>query len=301
MEIKILHARESDKGKRLDVYLAEALKEGLSRSHIKKLIDKGHVTIGDVVKKAHYLLKGTEEIKVRIPESGNKNIKPEKIDIEIIYEDEDIIVVNKPSGMVVHPADGNPSHTLVNALLYHTKSNLAQVSTSPRPGIVHRLDKEVSGLLVAAKTDLAYNALIRGFKNKTIKRKYTAFVKGIINQNTGIADLPIGRSKRDRKKMAVRFLNSKEAVTEFKVLKRFNDHTKLELRLQTGRTHQIRVHMSYMGHPIIGDTKYGGGVYSRIALYAAELHLLHPRTKKPLIFNIDMPEELKKLDTLKAL
>jgi 23S rRNA pseudouridine1911/1915/1917 synthase len=286
----------ADSGKRLDSFLAEKLKDKFSRNQLKRLIEEEKVFVDKKIKSAHYKLKGAETIDIILPEKQKAQIIPENILLDIIYEDDDIIVINKPAGMVVHPAEGNPNHTLVNALLFHTKGKLSHADTSTRPGIVHRLDKEVSGLIITAKTDYAHKILVEGFKTKAIKRKYIAFVDGIIPQDQGRTELPIGRAQHDRKKMAVRFTNSKEAATRFKVLKRFPAYTKLELQLETGRTHQIRVHASYMGHPIIGDTKYGGTTYKAIALYAAELTLQHPRTGQHLHFQIGLPPQLTLLD-----
>lgn len=291
-----LKSRADDRQKRLDAYLAERLKGRFSRNQIRNLIAAGRVSVNGKIKKASYHLKGQEAIEIVFADTQKVKIAPEDIPLEIVYEDEDILVVNKKAGMVVHPAAGNPNHTLVNALLFHTKGRLSHLNTSSRPGIVHRLDKEVSGLMVVAKTDIAHQVLTEDFKRKRIRRKYIAFVEGRVAQDKGIVCFPIGRAARDRKKMAVRFLHSKEALTRYKVLKRFSTYTKLELELGTGRTHQIRVHMSYLGYPIIGDTKYGGGRFKRIALYAAGLILRHPRTDKPLEFTIDMPPELKELE-----
>ncbi|MFH1646006.1 MAG: RluA family pseudouridine synthase, partial [Candidatus Omnitrophota bacterium] len=195
----------------------------------------------------------------------------------------------------VHPAVGNLSGTLVNALLFHTKGNLSHMD-SPRPGIVHRLDKDVSGLMVAAKTDFAHKFFVEQFKERSVKRDYIAFVNGIVIKDAGEVSLPIGRSVRDRKKMAVKFFNSKEAFTVYRVEKRFRDYTKMKISLMTGRTHQIRVHLSHIGHPIIGDTKYGGKRFERIALYAERLSFIHPRTQKKMVFEVGLPEELKELE-----
>lgn len=286
-----------DKGKRLDSYLAERLKGKFSRSQIKRFIKDANVFVDGQIRKAHYNMKGGQTIEIILPDTQKTKLVPEDIPLDIIYEDEDMLVVNKEAGMVVHPAAGNPNHTLVNALLFHTKGRLSHLNTSSRPGIVHRLDKEVSGLMVVAKSDSAHQALVKGFKDRSIIRKYIAFVKGRVPQDNGMLSFPIGRAIRDRKKMAVRFLHSKQALTRYKVLKRFPTYTKLELSLETGRTHQIRVHMSYIGYPIIGDARYGGGRFERIALYAAELNLKHPITDKQLTFVADMPEEVKSLET----
>lgn len=320
---EVIITQISDKGKRLDAYLAQRLKGKFSRSQIKRFIEAGQVWVDGLIRKAHFKIEVKQTIEIILPNARQLKITPEDIPLDIIYEDEDILVVNKKAGMVVHPAPGNPEHTLVNALLFHTKGRLSHLDTSSRPGIVHRLDKEVSGLMVVAKSDRAHQVLVEDFKRKAVKRRYLAFVKGRVPQDDGVISFPIGRSTRDRKKMAVRFLHSKEALTRYKVLKRFSTYTKLELNLETGRTHQIRVHLSHIGYPIIGDTRYGGGCFERIALprqgsggliprssyqsapllerrgialYAAELILRHPASGQQLRFVIDMPEELKKLE-----
>ena len=285
-----------DNGKRLDIYLFEKLSSLYSRSQLKRFIKQGIVHVSGIIRKPNYQVKEADSVDVVFPQIENKHIPAQDIPLDIVYEDSDIIVINKPSGMVVHPAAGNKEHTLVNALIFHTKGKLAYVESSPRPGIVHRLDKEVSGLMVAAKTDSAYRALIKDFKERAIKKIYIAFVQGNVANDTGRVELPVGRSSRDRKKMAVRFFNAKEALTSFEVIKRFTDYTKLRIQITTGRTHQIRVHMSYLGYPIIGDLKYGGRKFIRIALYAAELKFTHPSSGKELLFKVDMPHELKELD-----
>lgn len=295
MDNEILKVDAAEAGMRLDVYLARRLRDRYSRSRVKRFIENSLVTVSSKTRKAHYRVIEGDVVNILTPEAGKTEIAPEKIPLEVIYEDGDIIVINKPPGMVVHPAPGNTGHTLVNALLFHTKNRLANINGT-RPGIVHRLDKEVSGLVVAAKTDSAYRALVESFKARFVKKTYIAFVRGVVSRDEAFLELPIGRAARDRKKMAVRFFNSKEALTRFKVLKRFKDYTKLSIRIDTGRTHQIRVHMSYIGHPVIGDTKYGGGAFKRIALYAAELELSHPRTGSKALFKIGIPEDLKTLD-----
>jgi len=296
MDKKRLEAGIEDEGKRLDIYLAQKLRDQYSRSQIKRFIEKLLVTVSGRKKKAHYLIVSDDVVEIILPEAEETSIASEDIPLEIIYEDNDIIVLNKPSGMVVHPAPGNKDHTLVNALLFYTNNRLAHIGSLTRPGIVHRLDKEVSGLMVVAKTDIAYRGLVDSFKARSIKKTYIAFVKGLVSQDSGSSELPIGRATRDRKKMAVKFFNSKEAITRFEVLKRFKDYTKLRIHIETGRTHQIRVHMSYMGYPIIGDSRYDGESFKRIALYASKLEFLHPRTEKGLCLKIDTPDELKVLD-----
>jgi 23S rRNA pseudouridine1911/1915/1917 synthase len=295
MNDRYFEAQPDDIGKRLDVCLFGKLKHNYSRSQLKGFIEKGCVAVSGSIKKPNYQIKKKDFIKITLPQKEDSAIPPENIPLDIVYEDNDIIVLNKPSGMVVHPAAGNTEHTLVNALMFHTQGKLAHIE-GKRPGIVHRLDKEVSGLMVAAKTEKAYRFLVDGFKAKSVQRTYIAFVKGILLNDKGCLELPIGRSSRDRKKMAVRFFNSKQAFTSFMVLKRFEEYTKLRIQIQTGRTHQIRVHMSYIGHPIMGDIKYGGRAFDRIALYAAELELDHPESGKRLSFKISMPDALKILD-----
>ena len=296
MNEKSFNVKLQDDSKRLDVYLFQKLDNLYSRSQLKRIIQQGLVSVSGNVRKPNYQVKDGDSVCVNFPDKKTCLVLPQQIPLDVVYEDSDIIIVDKPSGMVVHPASGNNDNTLVNALLYHAKGKLAHACSSPRPGIVHRLDKDVSGLIIAAKTDCAYSKLIQGFKERTIKKTYIAFVEGIVAGDQGCLELPIGRSPRDRKKMAVRFFNSKEAFTDFKVIKRFKDYTKLRVNIATGRTHQIRVHMSYMGHPVIGDQKYGSRRFKRIALYAAELEFSHPRTGKKLLFKVDMPDELKELD-----
>jgi 23S rRNA pseudouridine1911/1915/1917 synthase len=296
MNKESFNVQAQDKGKRLDAYLFEKLNGSYSRSQLKCLIKQGLVSVSGIIRKPNYQVKNGDYACISFPDIKTCPTLPQQISLDVIHEDSDIIVVNKPSGMVVHPASGNKDNTLVNALLFYTKGKLAHAGSSPRPGIVHRLDKEVSGLIIAAKTDYAYSKLVQSFKQRTIEKTYIAFVEKNVARDKGSLELPIGRSSRDRKKMAVKFFNAKEASTCFEVIKRFTGYTKLKVQIATGRTHQIRVHMSYMGHPIIGDLKYGGRKFKRIALYASELEFLHPRTGKKLLFKVDMPGELKELD-----
>lgn len=286
---------QEDAGKRLDKFLAEHMPEKFSRSFLQKLVAGGSVLVNGQVPKKHHKLSPDESIEINIPEPVTSSIKPEKIPIKIVYEDEHLLVVDKSADMVVHPAPGNYSGTLVNALLWHCK-NLSGIGGVLKPGIVHRIDKGTSGLLVVAKTDEAHRFLAKQFKAKTTARAYVALVKGVVQFDNGIVDLPIGRSNRDRKKMAVDFASTKEAVTRYKVLERFKDHTLLEIVLGTGRTHQIRVHMAYIGYPIVGDDKYGShGLIGRPALHAKTLGFIHPATKKYMEFTSKIPEDMKKL------
>ena len=290
---KIVVTKETEL-KRLDVYLTEVLEE--SRNFILKNIKSGNIKVNNNIVKGGYLLKENDVIEI-----GNLNvdttIKSEKIDINILYEDDYIIVVNKKSGMVVHPGNGNYSNTLVNALMYHT-DNLSDEGGSERCGIVHRIDKDTSGILLIAKTNEAHRILSDDFKNKNVKRKYIALVHGVIDNNKGKIDAPIGRSKVDRKKMCVTDENSKHAITTFTVLERFKNATLLELILETGRTHQIRVHMDYINHPVVNDPTYGRrkqiNDYGQM-LHAAYLGFTHPITKKFLEFSCEPDEEFNEI------
>ena len=281
-----------DVKKRLDVFLAEALGVKCSRSSIKAAILNGFVLLNNKNVKASHKLKENDEIVFTPPPPKASTATPEDIPINIIYEDDAIVVVNKPAGMVVHPAIGNYSHTLENALLFHCK-NLSNLGAPLRPGVVHRLDKDVSGVLVLAKTDQAYRELVKQFKERTINRKYIAFVKGVPALKKGKLELPIGRSRRDRKKMAVTLTgkNAKQAVTYYEVVKQYKGYSELIINLGTGRTHQIRVHTSYIGHPIIGDTHYGGPKSKRLMLHAVSLGFKHPIKGNDLYFEVPLPEE----------
>lgn len=286
----------ADKGKRLDKFLVENLPKTFSRVFLQKLIAGGHILVNKTGAKPNHRILPGESIDVVIPEATVSGIEPEKIKLKIIYEDDDLLVINKPVGMAVHPAPGSGSKTLVNALLGHCKK-LSGIGGVLKPGIVHRIDKDVSGLLVAAKTDRAHHALAEQFKEKTASRVYYAVVKGVVQLDNGIIDLPIGRSDRDRKKMAVSFERSREAVTRYKVLERFKSATLLEITLGTGRTHQIRVHLSYIGYPILGDLKYGTAMadFKRPALHAKILGFTHPVTKKYMQFKTELPRDMKLL------
>lgn len=282
---------------RLDVFLAAQLKE-LSRSYIQRLIGDAHITVNGKPAKANYKLHIADEVEMCIPPAEILTAKPENIPLDIIYEDEHIIVVNKPRGMVVHPAAGNESGTLVNALLYHC-TDLSGINGTIRPGIVHRLDKDTSGVMVAAKTDKAHASLAFQIKNRIASRRYLAIVHGNIREEQGIINAPIGRDPNDRQKMAVTFTNSKQAVTNFRVLQRFGDYSFVECKLLTGRTHQIRVHMAYIGHPVAGDPKYGPQRphfnIAGQALHSTELMLNHPVLEKKMIFSAPLPEDMQEI------
>lgn len=288
--MKELEINNENEGKRLDLYLTEILKE--SRNFILKNIKLGNILVNGNIVKGGYSLKENDKIVIK-DLTVDTSINKEDIPLDILYEDNDIIVVNKKSGMVVHPGNGNYSHTLVNALMAHT-DDLSDEGGSERCGIVHRIDKDTSGILLVAKTNKAHRILSDGFKNKTIKRKYIALVYGVINNNYGKIVAPIGRSKTDRKKMAVTDENSKEATTNFKVLERYKNSTLVELILETGRTHQIRVHMDYIGHPVVNDPTYGRrkkiNDYGQM-LHAEYLGFNHPITGEFMEFSVSPEKE----------
>ncbi len=283
-----------EQGQRIDVFLAHCLE--MSRSHIQKLLASGQVTVNTKVVKANYKIECGDAIELTVEESIPSEIKAENIPLVILLEDNDVIVVNKARGMVVHPASGNYSGTLVNALLHHCQ-DLSGINGVVRPGIVHRLDKDTSGVMVAAKNDLAHLHLARQIKERQASRKYIAIVHGNIKEEQGTIQAPIGRHPVDRKKMAVVFTNSKEAITHFRVLERFGNYTILECRLMTGRTHQIRVHMAHIGYPLVGDPKYGPEKrhfsIDGQALHSTELSFVHPASGEQMYFTAPLPEDMK--------
>ena len=284
---------------RLDKVCSEIFSD-YSRSQIKQLLDGGNITVNGKTEKAKYKVKSGDLIRLEEPETKTLELRPENIPLDIVYEDDDVIVINKPQGMVVHPAPGHNEHTLVNALLYHCP--LSTINGTFRPGIVHRIDKDTSGLLMVAKNDKAHRSLAKQLKDKTNIREYVALVHGRIAEDEGTINAPIGRSLKDRKKQAV-VKDGRNAVTHFEVLKRYRDYTFVKCILETGRTHQIRVHMKYIGHPLVGDPLYGpkktikgNGQF----LHAGKLGFVHPTTGKLLIFEAPLPkifqECLEKLD-----
>lgn len=273
---------------RIDTYLAKIL--DISRSKASKMLENHVLVNGNKVKNS-YNVKREDKIEVRPFQEDNLEALPEKMDLDIVYEDDDVIVVNKANGVVVHPAIGNTHHTLVNGLLYHSKQ-LSSRNGEFRPGIVHRIDAYTTGLLMVAKNDKAHDILSKQLSDKTTHRKYIALVWGVIPNETGTIDAPIGRDEKDRKKMNVTSLNSKEAVTHFKVLKRYKNATLIELQLETGRTHQIRVHMNYIGYPIVNDPVYGKRKLidqTGQCLHAKELGFVHPTTGQYLEFSCELP------------
>ena len=279
----------NDDGMRLDKYLV-SLYEGTSRSAIQNMIKNGDVFVNDKAMKANYILSKNDKVKVCFRENTETSLKKEDISLDIVYEDSDIIVINKPSGMVVHPACGNKDGTLVNALLYHCE-DLSGINGETRPGIVHRIDKDTSGLLVACKNDFSHKNLSEQFKDKKVKKIYYAIVTGVIPHNVGLIDAPIGRDLTNRQKMAINEVG-KNAVTHFKVLERFKNHTLVEVKLETGRTHQIRVHMKYIGYPIAGDPVYGNkkevSEHGQF-LHAKKLAFYHPRSGEWMEFDSNLP------------
>lgn len=287
----------AEKSLRIDKYLIEEL--DYSRSKIQRMIENKAILVNDKEVKNSYVLKLDDEIIINEEYSEEVDIVAENIPLDIYYEDDYLMVVNKPSGMVVHPAAGNFSGTLVNALMYHCNNNLSSVNGSVRPGIVHRIDKDTSGLLLVAKTDEVHEDLARQISEKTVLRKYVALVNGVINEDTATIDAPIGRDVNNRKKMAVTDVNAKEAVTHFRVLERLKNVTLIECKLETGRTHQIRVHLDYIGHSVVNDPIYGkrkmdDSEFGQM-LHAKVLGFVHPITKQYLEFMADVPLKFKEI------
>lgn len=283
-------------GERIDRFLTEQMAD-LSRSQIQNMIENGLVLVVGKQVKPNYKLRAGDKISLTLPEPESTEVEPEDIPLDIVYEDSDVIVVNKPRGLVVHPAAGHMKGTLVNALLYHCK-DLSGINGVLRPGIVHRIDKDTSGLLMAAKNDLAHQSLAVQLKEHTVTRKYIAVVHGVVNHDLGTIDAPIGRHPVQRLKMAVVKSGGRHAVTHFSVLERFANYTLLECKLETGRTHQIRVHLDFIGHPLAGDPVYGPKRTLPIngqALHAQVLGFEHPRTGEYLEFSTEIPKDLQKI------
>ena len=297
MDKTLLQPHHEDAGTRLDAWLAAQLPD-LSRSGAARLVEEGRITCGGKPLAKNYKVRGGETIVAELPQEESQELLPEPIPLEIVYEDEDVIVVNKPKGLVVHPAPGHPSGTLVNALLAHCgREHLSTVGGEERPGIVHRIDRDTSGLITAAKNDQAHLKLKEQLQDHTLARIYRCIALGNFREDTGLVDVPIGRHPVDRKRMAV-VPNGRPAVTHWEVLERYPGYTYLECRLETGRTHQIRVHMAHLGHPILGDTVYGGkkpvpGLQGQ-CLHAVGLRFLHPSTGKLVELSCPLPEEFEK-------
>lgn len=280
-------------GERIDKIICGAI-DSLSRSAVQKIIDEGGVSVGGVIISKNYKVRANDMIKLIVPEAKELEVTPENIPLDVRYEDRDLLVVNKPKGMVVHPAAGNYDGTLVNALLYHCKDSLSGINGVIRPGIVHRIDKDTSGLLIVAKNDMAHISLAEQIKAHSFTREYQSVVYGRMKNESGTVDAPIGRHPVDRKKMAVTPKNSKNAVTHFSVINEYKDFTHIKLRLETGRTHQIRVHMSYIGHPVAGDAVYGPKkvieYLSGQCLHAGLIGFKHPRTNEYIEIESELPE-----------
>lgn len=295
---KELFVTEDISGDRIDKFLSEQCEE-LSRSFLQKLLKAGEIFVnGKPVKASYHVLDG-DSILFEVPEATEPEILPEDIPLDIVYEDHDVILVNKPKGMVVHPAAGHYTHTLVNALMYHCREDLSGINGVLRPGIVHRIDMDTTGILIACKNDLAHNSIAAQLKEHSITRRYEAIVHGVLKDEEGTVDAPIGRNPQDRKKMCINHQNGKQAVTHYRVLKRFHDFTHIECRLETGRTHQIRVHMASIGHPLLGDAVYGPSKcpykLQGQTLHAGVLGFVHPRSGEYMEFRAPRPEYFERL------
>lgn len=296
--METIKINEENVGKRIDSFIP-SIKKDISRSMVQKLIEEKNIKINGKETKHSYKLKLNDEIEISIPEAKEIDLKAQDIPLDIIYEDDDIIVINKPKGMVVHPANGNPDGTLVNAVMAICKDSLSGIGGEIRPGIVHRLDKDTSGAIIVAKNDKAHINLSEQLKEHKVKKTYLALVRGIIKENEATINMPISRSNKDRKKMDVN-KEGKEAITHFKVLRRYkNKYTLLQINLETGRTHQIRVHLSYIGYPIIGDEVYSNGKnewgIKGQCLHAWKLEFMHPITKEKISLEAEIPEYLKNI------
>ncbi len=284
---------------RIDKYLSSVC-EQLSRSYIQKLLKSGQVLVDGQPVKASYVVEEEDCISLDIPEAVEPEIEPEPMDLDILYEDEDVILINKPKGMVVHPAAGHYSHTLVNGLMYHCKDQLSGINGVLRPGIVHRIDMDTTGVLIVCKNDFAHSSISAQLKEHSVTRRYEAIVHGFLKEDEGCIDAPIGRHPTERKKMSINYKNGKNAVTHYRVLNRLKQYTHVECRLETGRTHQIRVHMASIGHPLLGDAVYGPAKCPVTGLEGQTLHagilgFIHPRTGKYMEFSAPLPEYFQRL------
>ena len=298
MDKIIFQVEKEHAGIRIDRYLSDNLEE-ISRSYLQKLLKEKHITVNEKEIKANYKVQEGDVVSVSVPEPEEPDILPEEIPLDILYEDDSLMVVNKPKNMVVHPSAGHLSGTLVNAVLFHCKGNLSGINGIMRPGIVHRIDKDTTGALLICKTDTCHRILAEQLKVHSITRKYRAVVQGNLKDDEGTIEGPIGRHTTDRKKMAINYKNGKEAITHYRVLERFGNATYIECQLETGRTHQIRVHMASIGHPLLGDTTYGSSKnpyhLQGQALHAMVLGFLHPVTNTYMEFTAPLPEYFLKL------
>ena len=287
----------AESGTRIDAWLSANIPD-LTRNAAQRLLTEGMVLVNGKPPKKNYKVSAGDTVTVTIPEAAEVPLVPQNIPLDIVYEDEDVVVVNKPRGMVVHPAPGHPDGTLVNALMYHCGDSLSGVGGEKRPGIVHRIDKDTSGLLIVAKNDAAHLALSAQLSDRSLSRVYRAVVTGNLKQDSGTVDAPIGRHPNDRKKMAVTHQNSRNAVTHWSVLERYRGYTHVRCKLETGRTHQIRVHMAHIGHPLLGDEVYGHaklpekGLIGQ-CLHAKELQFIHPRTGEAIHLDTELPDYFK--------
>lgn len=283
---------------RIDRYLSERC-EDLSRSYLQKLVKDGAVCVGGKAVKSNYKVAAGDQITLDVPAAVEPEIEPEKMDLDILYEDSDIILINKPKGMVVHPAAGHYTQTLVNGLMYHCREELSGINGVMRPGIVHRIDMDTTGVLIVCKNDMAHSAIAGQLKEHSITRKYYAIVHGVIKAEEGTVNAPIGRHPVDRKKMSINEKNGREAITHYRVLERFRQFTYVECQLETGRTHQIRVHMASIGHPLLGDTVYGPAKppykLQGQTLHAGVLGIIHPRTGAYMEFSAPLPAYFEEL------
>lgn len=283
---------------RLDKYLAEQFPEQ-TRSYLQKLIKEGQVLVNGKAVKSGYQLSFGDEVSVSIPEPKELDVEPQEMDLDIVYEDDDVILINKPKGMVVHPAPGHTTDTLVNGLLHHCKGHLSGINGVARPGIVHRIDRDTTGILIVCKNDMSHNSIAAQLKEHSITRRYRALVHGNLKSDKGTVEGPIGRHPVDRKKMAINERNGKPAVTHYEVLERFGNYTFIECVLETGRTHQIRVHMASIGHPLVGDELYGPAKcpfkLQGQCLHAMVLGFVHPRTGVYMEFSVELPEYFQEL------
>ena len=286
-------------GLRLDQFLRWKT-PGRSRAFLQKLIERGDVQVNGRAAKASYKVRAGDDVSIEIPPPRPLEAQPEEIPLDVLFEDDDLIVLNKPAGLVVHPAAGNREHTLVNALLHHCRGRLAGISGVERPGIVHRLDKGTSGCIVVAKTDFAHQSLVAQFKSRGVKKTYRALCWGRLDQPSGRIETMIGRSERNRQKMSARTARGRQAVTDYRVLKQFAEFALVELRIHTGRTHQIRVHMAHIGHPVVGDATYGRVRPTNISivrplLHAYKLGFTHPRSEQFVEFTTPVPDDMVRL------
>ncbi|MGN0371283.1 MAG: RluA family pseudouridine synthase [Enterocloster sp.] len=293
------YVSDQDGDVRIDKYLAQAC-DNLSRSYIQKLLKSGQVLVNGLPVKASFVVEEDDRIELDIPEAVEPEIEPEPMDLDILYEDQDVILINKPKGMVVHPAAGHYSHTLVNGLMYHCRGQLSGINGVMRPGIVHRIDMDTTGVLIACKNDMAHNSIAAQLKEHSITRRYQAIVHGSLREENGTIDEPIGRHPVERKKMCINHSSGRNAVTHYRVLKHLKQFTHVECRLETGRTHQIRVHMASIHHPLLGDQVYGpakcpvAGLQGQ-TLHAGVLGFVHPRTGEYMEFSAPLPDYFEKL------